>query len=82
MHRDEPLEVPPREYWGAWPSHPGTTPVLVARVGATVKADAINGMKYVMRDWHLQPIAEGVVEKGTLVIPSDQPVFVVELERP
>jgi hypothetical protein len=60
----------------------GTTPVDVARVGATIRSRSLTGMKYRMLDWRLQPIAEGTVENDTLVIPSDRPVFFVELSRP
>ncbi len=60
----------------------GQLPVLVARVGGTVHCPALNGMRYTFRDWHLKPIGEGVVVDGRLVVPDDQPIFVVELERP
>jgi len=60
----------------------GTTPVLVARVEATVECPALNAMKYVLRDWHMRKIGEGTVKNGVLRIPADTPVFVVELTRP
>jgi hypothetical protein len=59
----------------------GKLPVLVARVGATVAAPALDGMKYSFRDWHLKEIGAGVIRGGVLKIPADQPVFCVELER-
>ena len=59
----------------------GTTPVLTARVGGTVRSDAIDGMRYTLRDWNLNEIGSGTVEGGELRIDADQPVFVVELER-
>ncbi len=81
MQRDGPKDVPPREFWGAWAAKPGKTPVLVARVGVTVQSPHLDGMRYVMRDWHLRPIGEGVVTDGTFRLPADKPVFIVEFER-
>lgn len=62
-------------------SNKGTLPVLVARVAGTVSAPALNGMTYTMLDWNLKPIGEGTVENGKLTIPSDLPIFVIELNR-
>lgn len=59
----------------------GALPVLVVRGGATVEAPALTGMRYVLRDWHLSELGRGTVQKGTLVVPSHLPVFVIELER-
>ena len=59
----------------------GTLPVLVARVGAMVESPALAGMKYTLRDWHMQKIGEGTVEGGVLKIPNDKPIFIVELDR-
>lgn len=59
----------------------GDLPVLVARVEATIESTAIDGMKYTLYDWHMQPIGEGSVSGGKLHVPADQPVFVVELRR-
>ena len=59
----------------------GTLPVLTARVGATVEAPALDGMKYTFWDWNRQPIGSGTVRDGKLQIPADLPVFVVELTR-
>lgn len=59
----------------------GAMPVHVTRVGGTVKSSAIDGMSYVMRDFHMKAIAEGKVTSGTLKVPDDQPVFVIELTR-
>jgi hypothetical protein len=66
---------------GETPTVQGKLPVLHARVGGRVSAAAINGMRYTLRDWHLQPLATGTVENGVLHIPNDLPVFVIELER-
>jgi hypothetical protein len=66
---------------GAQRTVKGTLPVLVARVGATVESPALNGMKYVFRDFHMQEIGSGVVRDGVLTIPNDQPIFFVELSR-
>jgi len=81
MRQQGPENVPPREFWGAWPSKPGTTPVLVVRVGATVECRDLDGMRYTMRDWHMRSVGEGVVENGTLHVPADKPVFLIDLER-
>lgn len=59
----------------------GGLPVLVARVGATVEARALEGMHYVFRDWEMKEIGAGKIMEGTLTIPADKPVFVVELSR-
>lgn len=75
-----PLNVPPWEFWGPW-TIPGKGPTLVARLGVTVHAPAIDGMTYVMRDFQRRVIDEGVIRKGTLVIQGDKPVFLVELSR-
>jgi hypothetical protein len=63
------------------PTKKGDTPVLVARVGATITAPALEGMKYTLRDWSMQKIGEGVVTGGKLTVPNDQPIFVIELAR-
>jgi hypothetical protein len=59
----------------------GRAPVLVSRVAATVAGDAIEGMSYTFRDWHLKAIGSGKVAGGVLKVPSDKPIFVVELSR-
>jgi len=69
------LYMPPRG------TRRGDVPVLVARVGGNIHAPALNGMRYTLRDWHLNAIGEGTVSDGTLVIPADKPVFVVDLNR-
>ncbi|MEM1213139.1 MAG: hypothetical protein AAGI68_12680 [Planctomycetota bacterium] len=60
----------------------GTTPVLVTRVGATLRCDAINGMRYVMHDYHMNELASGKIESGVLTVPSALPVFCIDLSRP
>lgn len=61
----------------------GREPVLVTRVGATLVAKPITGMKYRMIDFNERLLAEGTVAAdGTLKIPADKPVWVTELERP
>jgi hypothetical protein len=79
--QDHPPREGLREFWGAHPKNPGSAPVLVARVGVTVEAPQLAGMKYTLRDWHMRPIGEGVVEGGSLVVPADQPVYLVDLTR-
>ncbi|MGJ3243883.1 MAG: hypothetical protein ACFE0O_13155 [Opitutales bacterium] len=60
----------------------GTTPVLVARVGATVDLPQLQGAEYRFLDWHMNEIARGTVKGTSLTIPNDLPVFVVEFRRP
>ncbi len=59
----------------------GGLPVLVTRVGATVEASALDGMTYVMRDWHLRDIGSGRIDGGKLEIPAGKPVFFIDLSR-
>lgn len=60
----------------------GELPVLEARVSATVRSPALAGRRYVLRDWHLQPIGEGTVgPDGALAVPADRPVWTIELTR-
>jgi len=64
------------------PTVGGNTPVLVARVGATVQGAVLAGMKYKFHDWHMNQIGAGTIgADGLLKIPADQPVFCVSLER-
>jgi hypothetical protein len=58
----------------------GTLPVLVARVGGTLEADWLKGKQFTLLDWHGAVISEGVLTEARLKIPSDQPVFVIELK--
>jgi len=60
----------------------GSLPVLVARVAGTVQAEALRGMRYTFRDWHMQDIGSGTIKDTSLEIPADKPIFVVELTRP
>ena len=80
LHLNGPQNRPPSEYFGAW-CEPGTAPVLVARVGVTVKCPAIDGMEFTLRDWHMRPIGSGLVKRGMMRAPEKPPVFVVELTR-
>lgn len=59
----------------------GELPVLVARVGATVTSSHLDGMSYILRDWHMNEIDRGTVRGGVFEMPADRPVFVVEFER-
>jgi hypothetical protein len=59
----------------------GTTPVLVARVAATVEAPFLNGARYVFKDWNLDEIGSGTISDGKLVIPNDLPIFQIYIER-
>lgn len=61
----------------------GTAPVLVTRVGATVAAPQLAGMRWRMIDFDEKILAEGrCAADGALTVPADLPVFLVELERP
>ncbi len=66
---------------GADVGTPGDLPVLVARVSGVVHAPALDGMRYVLRDFSMKELGQGVVKDGTLVIPADKPVFLIELSR-
>lgn len=60
----------------------GKPPVLVTRVGATVVAKTIAGMRYRMIDFNEKVLSEGVVaSNGELRIPAGLPVWVTELNR-
>lgn len=59
----------------------GRAPVLVTRVGATLAGDALTGMHYRIRDFHLNTLAEGIIEDGRLRIPAELPVFDIQLNR-
>ena len=60
----------------------GQPPVLVTRVGATVVAKTIAGMRYRMIDFNEKVLLDGVVAaNGELNIPAHLPVWVTELTR-
>jgi hypothetical protein len=60
----------------------GTAPVLVTRVGAALTAPQLAGMKWRMIDFNENLLAHGTIAAtGQLLIPADQPVFVIELNR-
>jgi len=59
----------------------GSTPVLTTRVGAVLQADALDGMRYVVRDFRMQPIASGVVAHGRLEVSAAWPLFCIDFER-
>jgi len=81
MHYDGPKDGPPEEGYGPWAADAGHEPVLVARVGVTVVCKDVDGMRYVLRDWHMREIGRGTVRNGALKVPADKPVFIVELTR-
>jgi len=62
-------------------SKAGTLPVLVTRVGATVTAQSLNGMRYRTLDWNFNTLTTGTVTDGKLVVPDNQPIFTIELTR-
>jgi hypothetical protein len=59
----------------------GRLPILVARVRAKLLVPALDGMKYVQRDWHMKVIGSGEVKGGSLEIPNDKPIFCIDLTR-
>jgi hypothetical protein len=59
----------------------GDLPVLVARVGATIEAPALDGMKFTALDWNKKTIATGTVQKGQIQISAKEPIFVIEFTR-
>jgi hypothetical protein len=60
----------------------GTLPVLMARVGFTLKAPVLSGHRYTLKDWHLKPLGAGTIgSDGLLTIRNSQPVFLVEFEK-
>jgi hypothetical protein len=61
----------------------GDLPVLTARVSATVVVPGSAGMRYALRDWHMQLLGEGTIGPDNMLrLSAEQPVFVVELTRP
>jgi hypothetical protein len=80
--QDGAADTPPQEHRGSYVVSGGKGDALVVRVGVTVKTPAIDGMAYTFRDFQGKAIAQGTVQNGTLVIPDDQPVWLVELQRP
>ncbi len=59
----------------------GRLPVLSARVSAVIEGDGLEGMRYEMLDWNLRRVDDGVIVGRTLIVPGDEPVFVVRLTR-
>jgi len=80
MFDQGPAATPPQEFFGAYPT-PGTTPVLVARVSATITCAALKGLRYTYRDWHMRDIGHGVLATGAFTLPANQPIFTTELTR-
>lgn len=74
--------TPLREWgWDLDLLEPGGTPVLVARVGGKIESDILKGMNYRFLDWKLNELERGKLKSGSLVFPSELPVFLVELTR-
>ncbi|MBS3734199.1 MAG: hypothetical protein KGY99_04660 [Phycisphaerae bacterium] len=74
-------EANPRPLHGCKVAEPGGLPVLVARVGARIACDAIDGMAYTLRDYEMNVIGQGVVRDGEMRLSADDAVFYVELRR-
>lgn len=62
-------------------STPGTLPVLHARVGATIRGEALAGMSYRFIDFSGREIGKGRVAGNAVTVPNHQPVWIVELTR-
>jgi hypothetical protein len=59
----------------------GDLPVVVGRVGLTLQAPWLMGRRYRMLDFNGRVLAEGRIGASGLVIPSDRPIYVIELLR-
>ena len=60
----------------------GSLPVLVARVGLSLKAPALAGGRVTLRDWHLRELRTAVIgPDGLFTVRAEEPVFIVEIER-
>lgn len=64
-----------------WAKNGGSTPVLVSRVGATIQSPALTGMRYQFLDWNLKPLGDRLISDGTLRVPGELPIFLVNLSR-
>lgn len=80
LEQDGPESGGPQEFWGPY-TKGGTAPVHIVRVGVTIHSNALNGMKYVFRDWYMNEIKTGVVKSNKLTIPNNIEVWIVELTR-
>ncbi len=59
----------------------GSLPVLVARVGLTLKAPSLAGRSFTIKNWHLKEIRKGTISPdGILNISENDPAFIVEIE--
>jgi hypothetical protein len=57
----------------------GDLPVLVGRVGVTIKANWLKGKQYRMIDYDNNCLLSGRCAEGVLTIPNDQKVYLVEI---
>jgi len=70
-----------------WQANPGAIvergagPALYARAGARITAPMLDGMRYVMKDWHMEVIGKGTVSGGKIIVPATKPIFTIELTR-
>lgn len=67
--------------WNVNHIQPGEAPVLVSRVSAKVEGSALKGMRYRFLDWHFKELKAGEIGDEGLSIPSDMPIFLIELNR-
>jgi len=54
---------------------------FLARIGCTVRAPFLKGMRCRFLDWNLREIGAGSIRDGRLKVPSEKPVFTVEISR-
>jgi len=64
-----------------WAKNGGSTPILVSRVGATIQSPVLVGMRYQFLDWNLKALGDGLISDGTLRVPGELPIFLVNLSR-
>ena len=61
----------------------GKEPVLVTRVGATIVAPCLQGLRWKMIDFNEKVLAEGTVgADGLIRVPVNKAVWLTELNRP
>ena len=59
----------------------GHLPVLVGRVGMTITAPWLKGRSYRMIDYNENILKKGSCKAGSLVIPNDLPIYLIEISE-
>lgn len=57
-------------------------PVLVSRVGLTLRGKFLRGKTWTLYDWHLKVLGTGAVSGDAFVLSADRPVSFVTFEKP